>query len=311
MRSLKIFVAAFEERSFTLAAQRTGATQSGVSQHIRNIEERNGVKLFRRERGRVIPTPAAESFYRHALEALRAKDTAFLRLAQYSGGLTGAATIGLMPTVSAGALAPALITFGQRHPNARVHVIESYSASLIEQLMEGEIDVAIVPNAHEVNAGVRTSDFFETDETFVARLGHPQMAAALDRDGRLNLAKLGPIKLVLPEIANVRANVIRDFLDRQNVALEQVLEVNSMMATIDLVAQSDWCAVLPSLMMASSAYAGRFSVAKLEPSMDLKLVVAEPAGRGLSSVAEAFVEILRDSCVDLMKASPALTLSEF
>ncbi len=38
-RDIRLFVAAFEERSFTAAARREGATQSGVSQHIRKLEE--------------------------------------------------------------------------------------------------------------------------------------------------------------------------------------------------------------------------------------------------------------------------------
>jgi hypothetical protein len=39
LRDIRIFVAAYEERSFTVAAVREHATQSGVSQHIRKLEE--------------------------------------------------------------------------------------------------------------------------------------------------------------------------------------------------------------------------------------------------------------------------------
>jgi len=46
MRSLRIFVAAFEQGSFTAATQREGATQPGVSKHIRSLEARHGVLLF-------------------------------------------------------------------------------------------------------------------------------------------------------------------------------------------------------------------------------------------------------------------------
>ena len=34
-RDIRMFVAAYEERSFTAAAKRENATQSGVSQHMR------------------------------------------------------------------------------------------------------------------------------------------------------------------------------------------------------------------------------------------------------------------------------------
>ncbi|HIC67388.1 MAG TPA: LysR family transcriptional regulator, partial [Paracoccus sp.] len=43
LRDISIFVAAYEERSFTAAAERENATQSGVSQHMRNLEYMLGV----------------------------------------------------------------------------------------------------------------------------------------------------------------------------------------------------------------------------------------------------------------------------
>ena len=39
LRDIRLFIAAYEERSFTAAAIRENATQSGVSQHIRKLEE--------------------------------------------------------------------------------------------------------------------------------------------------------------------------------------------------------------------------------------------------------------------------------
>ena len=54
LRDIRIFVAAYEERSFTAAAIREHATQSGVSQHIRKLEEGFRVKLFSRDRKSVV-----------------------------------------------------------------------------------------------------------------------------------------------------------------------------------------------------------------------------------------------------------------
>ena len=49
LRDIRLFIAVYEERSFTAAAKRENATQSGVSQHIRKIEDRFGVTLFTRD----------------------------------------------------------------------------------------------------------------------------------------------------------------------------------------------------------------------------------------------------------------------
>lgn len=100
LRDMRLFVAVHEERSFTAAASREHATQSGVSQRIGKIEARFGVKLFLRETGSVVPTPAGENYYRHCLAVLRSNDAAVRSLMQFERGLEGRTTIGLMPTMT-------------------------------------------------------------------------------------------------------------------------------------------------------------------------------------------------------------------
>jgi LysR family nitrogen assimilation transcriptional regulator len=297
MRSLEIFVAAYEERSFTQAAAREGATQSGVSQHVRNLEARHGVLLFRREKGRVLPTPAADDFYRHCLAALRASDHAFQRLQQFSFGLSGETRLGLMPTMNAAALAPSLMRFRQRHPNVKVSVTEAYSAALVEMVLAGELDVAVVP-AMPAMQGLRISPFMATPEMLVrARGGGGEV-----QTGPVRPADLGPLKLVLPEIANVRAQTVRSYLMAQGADISEVIEMNSMMGTLDLIARSDWCAVLPALLMATRTYGDVFEVRPLDPPMALELVTVESAAAALPPAAEAFCEVLRQCSMALLEA---------
>ncbi|HYI89299.1 MAG TPA: LysR family transcriptional regulator, partial [Beijerinckiaceae bacterium] len=111
VRDIRLFIAAYEERSFTAAAARENATQSGVSQHIRKLEETFGVNLFSREKGRVMPTPAGDSYYRRCLDVLRAHEAADRSVRTYATGLDGDIVIGLMPTMTRCALAPVLARF--------------------------------------------------------------------------------------------------------------------------------------------------------------------------------------------------------
>lgn len=292
MRSIRAFVAAYEERSFTLAAARIGATQSGISQHVRNLEDRYDVVLFHREKGRVLPTAVAETFYTQCLKVLRETDAAFMRLKHFGKGLCGDTRIGLMPTLNAGALAPTLLDFREQHRNARVHIVEAYSAALIQSVIDGELDAAIVP-AMPDRPGLRVTAFCTTMESMVARRG------TFDQPDPVSLRDIGPLKLILPEIANVRAVGIRTFLNTQNVDFAEVIEINSMMATLDLIARSDWCAILPALMMATHAYGDAFDVRPIDPAYPLQLVKVQQAQRELPPVAAAFCDALAQSCMEL------------
>ena len=91
-QSIRLFVAAYEERSFTAAAERENATQSGVSQHIRNLERSLGVALFLRDRGRPVPTPAGDSYYRRCIDVLRAHEAATNAVRTFARGLVGQVT---------------------------------------------------------------------------------------------------------------------------------------------------------------------------------------------------------------------------
>src|SRR6476660_9954285 len=96
---IRLFVAAFEERSFTLAAQRENATQSGVSQHVKTLEERLGAALFVRLKSGIEPTPAGRAYYDKCLDILRAESSAREAMRPFSHTKEAALVIGLMPTL--------------------------------------------------------------------------------------------------------------------------------------------------------------------------------------------------------------------
>ena len=67
---LRIFVTLASERSFTKAAAVLGVSQPAVSQNISELEKQFGVKLFDRQRGEVVLTPAGDVFLEKATEIL-------------------------------------------------------------------------------------------------------------------------------------------------------------------------------------------------------------------------------------------------
>jgi LysR family transcriptional regulator, nitrogen assimilation regulatory protein len=166
-RDMRLFVAAYEERSFTAAAARENATQSGVSQHVRKLEESLRVRLFARDTGRVVPTPAGDAYYRRCIDVLRAHEEAGRAMQAYAGGLEGEIVVGLMPTMTRCALAPVLARFIEAHPNLVVRIVEGYSATLTQQVQAGELEFAIVP-AFPGAAGLRSRLFLRTPELLVS-----------------------------------------------------------------------------------------------------------------------------------------------
>jgi LysR family transcriptional regulator, nitrogen assimilation regulatory protein len=292
-RDMRLFVAAYEERSFTAAATRENATQSGVSQHIRKLEDGLRVPLFARDKGRVVPTPAGDAYYRRCIEVLRAHEAASRAMQDYAGGLEGEIVVGLMPTMTRCALAPVLARFIEEHPNVFVRIVEGYSAALTQQARAGELDFAIVP-AFPGASGLKSRLFLRTPEVLVSRAG-----SALP-DGPVRLADLGPLKLVLPSKANTRRNLVETYLASNGVQVERVLELDAMLGTLDFVARTEWVAILPSIMMAEDGGGPALKASRIvDPGFELDLVLIEPARRALSPPAQAFLAVLEDESARL------------
>jgi DNA-binding transcriptional LysR family regulator len=290
-RDLRLFVAAFEERSFTAAAQRENATQSGVSQHIRKLEDRLGVQLFLRGSAAVSPTPAGEDFYRHAVGLLRARDAAMRSVRAHGrGALQGEIKVGLMPTMTRLCLAPALARFLDAQPNVLVRITEAYSAALTGMVRAGELDFAVVPGP-VASPGLRSSPFIETPEVLVSRAdsGLPHLAPVALRD-------LPALRLVLAGPGNARRQSIEGYLTSQGVRPERIVELDAMLGTLDMVASHGWMTILPGVMMAEEDRDPRpFTVSPLgDPPLRLQLALIEPARASLRPEADAFLAALRE-----------------
>jgi LysR family transcriptional regulator, nitrogen assimilation regulatory protein len=287
LRDIRLFVAVYEERSFTAAATRENATQSGVSQHIRKIENRFGVKLFGRGSGAVIPTPAGDSYYRHCIDVLRSNEAATRALMGFSGGLEGEITVGLMPTMTRCAMAPALAKFMDAHPNVMVRIVEAYSALLTQQVRAGELDFAVVP-AFDDAVGLKSRLLARTPEVLVSS-GHLDVQHLAP----VRLADLGPLKFVVPGGMNTRRRNLETYFSSNGVHVGRVLELDAMLGTLDLITNSDWVTVLPGVMMSSDIESRHYVINPLaQPSLKTDLVLIEPARRPLSLAAETFLDVL-------------------
>jgi DNA-binding transcriptional LysR family regulator len=285
LRDMRLFVAVYEERSFTAAAAREKATQPGVSQHIRKLEDRLGVKLFARD-GAVLPTPAGDAYYHGCIEVLRAHEEAGRTLKRFGGGLAGEIVVGLMPTVTRCSLAPALARFMEIHPNVAVRVVEAYSGILTEQVRAGELAFAIVPPVLG-EVGLKSRLFLRTPELLVS----PSLAAAA---APVRLADLRPLNLVVPSAAMRAGSASRPTSPRTALRWSAGW-LDTMFSTLDFVAGTDWVTILPGTMMVSDIEQRELTINPLaDPALALDLMLIEPSRRPLAPAAEAFLEILAE-----------------
>lgn len=292
LRQIRSFIAVYEEGSFTRAAARENATQSGVSQHVSALEHGLGAPLFDRRAGNVAPTHAGRLFYARAIAALRSLDAGVSEVRASRGGLSGEVRAGLMPAFTRAALAPALESFVARYPQVRIEVIEGYSGALSDMVRAGSIDFALVP-AGVAATGLDQSPIARDREMLVTAADFGP-TAGLAHLAPVRLATLGPLRVVVPGRANVRRARLDAYFAAQGIAIAAMLEMDSMLGTLELVARSDWVAVLPGIICAGDADGRNRRVHPLaEPELHSDFVLIEPARGALSPAARVFVAELR------------------
>ncbi len=289
LTAMRMLVAVVEERSFTAAARRENATQSGVSQQIRRLEDHFGVRLIVRERGDVRPTPAGERLYRRCAAVLRGASEAEQEVRGFGRGLEGEADIGLMSALTRCSLGPTLRRFMQAHPNASVRLTEAISDHLIDRVAADALDVAVVPVIEAVGP-LLGWPFPAVPEMFASRDG--------DRSAHMtpiDLRTVRPLRLVLPPTGNLRTRRILSHLAVLGAEIDDILELDSMFGAFDFLANSDYAAIVPAVMLLPEIRDRSLCVRPLAgPPLTLDLMAIQPRRRALSPIAAAFLTTLED-----------------
>jgi DNA-binding transcriptional LysR family regulator len=283
---IRVFIAAYEERSYTVAAKREHLTQSGVTHHIQQLQHYLGAKLFVRQLGNIMtPTPAADAYYLGCVAILREHSKARLAVKPFAHGLSSELRIGLTPTLTTKMLAPTLLAFIEQHPNVSVQIVDSYSDLVVKNLLAGEIDLAVVPGIRSV-IGLRSTPFVRMPELLVSgdkAHGRP-----------VRLAEMGPIKIILPSQKQARRKGLDHYLSLAGADIERVLEIDSALGGSDLIRHSDWFGIHPASVAITEMQSEGFIVSPLmDPPLNLDLFVLERKSDTISPEATAFIDELR------------------
>ncbi len=140
----KIFCAAAEYGSITVAAEKLFISQPAVSQTIRQLEEALGCSLFLRTPKGVRLTAEGEILYKFASEGVSAFSEGERRLAAMLRLDAGEIRIGASDMTLEFCLLPYLELFHGKYPNVKIAITNNPTPQTLELLKQGKIDFAAV-----------------------------------------------------------------------------------------------------------------------------------------------------------------------
>jgi len=285
LRQIRAVIAVCEEGSFTRAAARENATQSGISQHVAAVERALGVRLFDRSAAGVTPTPAGLRYYKRCVDAVGQIESASEEVRGFATLVTGDLRIGLMPTMTRAALAPTLERFTPQYPDVRLHIVEGYSGLLTDMVLADELDFAVVPT-FEGRVGLKSRLILRDREMLLSspKLGFEPLQP-------VRLKDCGSLKIIVPSRSNVRRRNIEIYLQTHGVEVAEMIEMDAMIGTLEFVARSDWVAILSGLICVNDIGGGERVINPIfDPPLFAEFVVITQARRTLSTQARLFLE---------------------
>lgn len=238
LRQLAAVVAVVEHRSFSAAARALHTVQSNVSTHVARLERELEATLIDRSTG--LPTEAGAAVVDRARRVQAELEALVADVASMNHETSGVVRLGVIGTTARWLVAELLVALSDAYPRVQVVVVDATTTSLVPQVLNGRLDLAIVA------LPVRDPDLeahllFREDLMVVAPLQHP--LAAFER---VTLVELARHELLLEPPGTAFRDNLDDQADRVGLRLRPRAEIDGMGLLAALAAEGFGAAILPA-----------------------------------------------------------------
>lgn len=293
IHQLRYFVAAAEAGSMTLAAKRCRVAQPSLSQQVRKLEEGLGVVLFDRLGRGVVPTDAGRALLPRARRILGEVRETEDKLRSEAAQGVGRLAIGAIPTIAPYLLPPVLASLRAQFPACELVVREDLTASLVEAVVNNELDVAITSTPID-HALVEVEVVGQEDLLVVAPAAHPLAGMA-----RLSPEDLRDQPTVSLHEMHCLGDQIAAFCERSGVRPDIVCRTTQLATVLEMVRLGLGVSLAPAMAAAQDTSDERvyLRLARARPTRAIALIrrvgrTRPAAGRDLAARTRAALDAM-------------------
>jgi len=189
LRHLRYLVALADALHFGRAAEACFVTQSTLSAGLKELERQLGVTLVERTKRRVMVTPLGDEVVARARRLLSAAGEIADLVRAAAEPLSGPLNLGVIPTVAPFLLPKVLAKVRKAHPKLKLHLVEDLTARLLERLIAGELDLALIALPYRAPE-IETLELGDDPFLLATPAGHPLAGHGHFAAGELEKAPL-------------------------------------------------------------------------------------------------------------------------
>ncbi len=290
LKQLRYFEALSRHGHFGRAADACAISQPALSVQIKDLEQSLGTPLFERSPRQVRLTAFGEDWALRVRDILRAVDELGEMARAANDGLSGRLRIGVIPTI-APYLLPGLIgQLSRTHPDIDVHIRETVTPKLIEELAGGQIDTAIVA-LPVAEPGFEEVPLFE--ENLMLVRPHAQADVPVPTPDRL-----GQMRLLMLEEGHCFRDQALAFCNLQSTRPREGLDGSSLSTLVQMVGAGIGVTLIPEMAVSvetrsAPVCVGRFAAPQPTRTVGMIWRKTNPMARQLREIADMVQQVAK------------------
>ncbi|MGH7885465.1 MAG: LysR family transcriptional regulator [Thermodesulfobacteriota bacterium] len=293
LTQLKYFLAVAETGGFSRAAKRCYVAQPSLSQQIIKLEKELGQKLFDRLGRKVTLTEAGSALLPKAKKILQDINEAKSAVTNELNQETETLSIGILPTIAPFLLPVSLNKIQKKFPAAILNIYENLTDNLIRQLINFEIDIAIISLPIE-NSLISYKHLFNEPMVVSIPKNHP-----LSKQKYIKSKDLVNLKFIALDEENCFGEQVKNFCIEKSLSLNILCKTLNLATVQNCVAGGSGISVVPS-MMALADKTGKSVYKNFSDEKPFRTVVsASYKGKSKKRLAEEYETVLMESFENL------------
>jgi LysR family transcriptional activator of glutamate synthase operon len=255
LRQIQYFIEVARREHVTRAAESLHVAQSAISKQISNLEEELKVELFIRQGRNVKLTPIGRIFLQRVESAMSEIEKAILEVSEFLDPETGEIRVGFPHSLAAYTLPTVVSAFRQEHPNVSFQLRQGTVSHLIEDIVQGEIDLALVSPVPTDHPDVEGHTLFTEEMMAILPPNH-----ALAGSNSIRLAQLENEPFVLFRSGFTLRTIVMEACEQAGFKPKIAFEGEETDTIRGLVAAGLGVGLLPAIALTESALINPASV---------------------------------------------------
>ncbi|MBJ7540020.1 LysR family transcriptional regulator [Marinomonas transparens] len=294
-KQLLFFLKTAELNSIAAAARALEVAQPSISLQLENLEHELGTSLFDRSFRGVVLTESGLIFKAHAESIIRQVEQAKLDVHQFEREPTGQLSIGMTQPIGNIISVPLLALVEQRYPNIKLELYTGLSYSLSNQLLAGEIDIAISsPDGSDVSQ-IRQHKLFR-EKLFLSMGMEPKVTAhkALRKQSTIRFEELAKHEVIVTGERDSLGYILRQYEERIGMKVPHKPAFGQLMTTLRYVVDGYGMLLSPTSAFYHLQPVGQIHALEItEPTLWRDVYVSTAANRPETAMLRAIMPLIQ------------------